>query len=100
MYNLRKLAEAATPGAWEWGWRQDDEQAPGSVFVWDRPGIATAIAMCPRYAKDTFAKDAAYIAAANPTTVLAMLEEMGALREEIARLHAQIQTLKTSPSRR
>lgn len=52
-----------TPGPWLWHWR-DDEDAPGSVFAMPRPGHAYAVAMCPRYGKDSWEQDARLIAAA------------------------------------
>jgi len=71
---LRRLAEEATPGEWKWAWRKDDEYTPGSVFSEVNRGHAYAVAMCPRYGKSTFAKDAPFIAAANPATLLRLLE--------------------------
>jgi hypothetical protein len=46
-----------------WGWR-DDKDAPGSLFHEPRHGHAYALAMCPRYGKDDWEKNAKALAAA------------------------------------
>ena len=90
---LRELAEAATPGSWEtdvwvdsnsYGWRatgphhesptSDDNAEPG----------------CPD--EQAAQRDAAFIAAANPTTVLALLDDNERLREaaNIAEQHLRL----------
>ena len=79
---LETLARAATPGEWEkrkWGGREWPEK---------RISVAsgnTAIVISPRYAKEQQVEnDAAYIAAANPATILALCEiiraQQGALQ--------------------
>jgi len=61
---IRDLAEKATPGPWE---------------------DVAACLECPREVGIS-RQDLAYIAAANPKTVLALLDEVKRLREEVARL--------------
>lgn len=78
--DLRAKAMAATPGPWKWGWRNDDV-TPGSVHT-DEPNCR-AVAMCPRYGKREFKRDAAYIAAANPAVILALLDEIATLRSAL-----------------
>jgi len=59
---LLAIAEKRTPGRWEWHWRKDDDQNPGSIFALPRVGHAYAVSMCPRYGRDRFIHDAAFIA--------------------------------------
>ncbi|WP_304048634.1 ead/Ea22-like family protein [Desulfovibrio piger] len=61
---IRDLAEKAMPGSWE---------------------DVAACLECPREVGIS-RQDLAYIAAANPKTVLALLDEVKRLREEVARL--------------
>lgn len=61
---LRDLAEAATPGLWEW------VRSAGGGSSWvEVPHTATICA-------DTLRADAAFIAAANPSTLLDLLDEL------------------------
>lgn len=53
---------AATQGPWRWHWRRDDSHWPGSIFAEPRTGHAYAVAMCPRYGKESFEADAEFIA--------------------------------------
>lgn len=72
--SLKELARAATPGPWKVVWSTE------IVSQTDGPKIAS----CDKFPKkelDAMAKnDAAYIAAANPSAVLALIEERDALR--------------------
>jgi hypothetical protein len=74
---LRRLAEAATPGPWKHG--------PLFGEVWRTRGnalyqrVAWVKGARSRQAARV-AADAAYIAAANPATILALLDELDALR--------------------
>lgn len=63
--DLRRLAEAATPGPWE--------QSEGGMYV-DVVDDDSQVAEVIRRA------DAAFIAAANPAAVLALLDEIERLR--------------------
>lgn len=70
---IRDLAEKATPGHWE---------------------DVAACLECPREVGIS-RQDLAYIAAANPKTVLALLDEVKRLREEVARLDKESDWLAT-----
>lgn len=73
MTDLRALAEAATPGPWTA--LIESYEAPGAMFVTHQPEDAqTPIVLGVAYS------DAAYIAAADPTTVLALLDVLDAAR--------------------
>lgn len=84
---LVRLAEAATPGPWYRG-HNENGCAQGEMSVWpDAKMIGAIIAQCGHQAPwagwfEQPAKDAAFIAAANPATVLALLSEIAALRGE------------------
>lgn len=67
--SLRALAEAATVGPWQWGVTEDRRWA-----LIDSPLWPETVAQC---ADDD---NAAFIAAANPTTVLALCDEVERLR--------------------
>jgi hypothetical protein len=53
--------QPATALPWEWGWRSYDVDAPGSVYSEKLKGHCYAVAMCPRYGKPNFKRDAGYI---------------------------------------
>lgn len=78
---LRELAEAATPGPW--GTEQGDlEEWPSTVAI-AVTGGRQKIYACPP--GGTFPKaDQEFIAAANPSTVLALLDEIERLRRDNA----------------
>jgi hypothetical protein len=68
---LEALARAATPGEWE------KRNWDGKKWPERRISVAsgnTAIVISPRYAGAQAGDDAAYIAAANPQTVLKLIE--------------------------
>ncbi|HGY4005577.1 TPA: ead/Ea22-like family protein [Citrobacter freundii] len=80
---LREAAEKATPGEWKRMMRNSDELmttfhgvAIGNVFVELTTGK-----------RDIF--DAEFIAAANPATVLALLDDLEAAEKRIAELEAR-----------
>lgn len=92
---LRALADAATPGPWKAG-REDFESFDAMCeaqrrmlsnrpfgepfhFVWTRPDL------CVGYTANgpTSAANAAFIAAMDPTTVRALLDEVERLRAEV-----------------
>lgn len=80
---LREAAEKATPGEWKRMMRNSDELmttfhgvAIGNVFVELTTGK-----------RDIF--DAEFIAAANPATILALLDELEAAEKRIAELEAR-----------
>lgn len=70
---LKKAAEAATPGPW---YEQDDEDsAAGAVFI-----MPESEAWAPPICRITVESNAAFIAAANPSAVLALIAENERLR--------------------
>lgn len=76
---LRALASAATPGPWETG----DADPEGVIYVGARfqdEVYATADLNYASLADAKVVEDARYIAAANPATVLALLDEVARLR--------------------
>lgn len=80
---LRTLAETATPGPWELRWMLGDENWPvvraeGFGVIPDVPAGA--------YVNPA---DAAYIAAANPSVVLALLARAQTAEAKLAALEAQ-----------
>jgi hypothetical protein len=77
---LRRLAEAATPGLWH---HATDVGQVGSVDVGDRV-LAQAQQLSPR---DNAQRDAnaSFIAAANPSTILALLDELEAAQRDAER---------------
>lgn len=83
---LRKLAEAATPGPWEATdgvvWIDTREQVCCGRGYQECCGEPDVIGGQEKVA-DTNASDAAFIAAANPTAVLALLDELTALRAKV-----------------
>lgn len=96
---LRRLAEAATPGPWDWGGTQvsTQEQALDICLENIRLTEAPGPYFCEVYVGDgrrtalvghgpTSQQNAAFIAAANPAVILAMLDENEELREELGGL--------------
>ena len=71
---LRRLAEAATPGPWEW---DDNHARPGLRHGRSFGGVLFRCGAL--YGPD--AADAAFIAAANPAVVLALLDRLAHMRE-------------------
>lgn len=51
-----------TDTPWAWHWR-NDKDVPGSVHATQPEGRAPAVAMCPRYGKESFKHDAPRIVA-------------------------------------
>ncbi len=82
---LREKAEAATPGPWKAdGWQH--ESYDGNYFV-RGDGVATEeVAHCEGSGR--YEENAAYIAAASPDVVLALLDQLAALTAENERLTA------------
>ena len=78
---LRRLAENATPGPWEW---DDDHARPGLRHGRSFGGVLFRCGAL--YGPD--AADAAFIAAANPAVVLALLAERDALAAKVERVRA------------
>lgn len=98
---LARLAEAATPGPWFRG-HNEHGSSQGEMSVWPDAGmVGGVIAKCGWQAPwdgwfEQPAKDAAFIAAANPATVLALIAEVAALR---AKIDAHRQTIADDTAR-
>ncbi|HFQ8089029.1 TPA: ead/Ea22-like family protein [Pseudomonas aeruginosa] len=74
---LRRLAKAATPGPWEY-------QAPLKILAADRTSIVLIALSHANYREDE--ANSRLIAAANPKTILALLDEIDQLKAESDRL--------------
>ena len=91
---LRRLAEAATPGPWyldgPW-WYGDDDSAYCISTAEDAGRIAVTIAP-PRYIfggeREVRDANARFIAAANPAVVLALLDKLDAAEARLAAIEA------------
>lgn len=76
---LRRLAEAATPGPWWHEWVDGDDW-------WAVYGQPTGDMVCPEVCTMWGSDESAYIAAANPAVVLGLLDATDALRAELAHM--------------
>lgn len=92
MSDLRRLAEAATPGPWA---KQDD--GAGSVYVDSRAFASGPEPVAGIVSMST--PDAAYIAACSPDAILALLDERDRLRAELARLRGLVGNVDTNEAR-
>jgi hypothetical protein len=96
MTDLRKLAAAASPGPWyqfDHGGKIDDTRYYGEGYagaVWGPKGPGYGIITMSREDFDTDRENAAYIAAANPQAILALLDERDALTARVAELEAAL----------
>lgn len=79
---LRALAEAATPGPWE---------VVGESVVTDGNAATVAVIEAPDYEED-----AAYIAAANPTAVLDLLDRLAAAEARASAAEARLAGLRAA----
>ena len=79
---LRKLALAATPGPWQAQQRNKQE----AIYIVGPAGVPPA---CHAF----YADNAAYIAAANPATVLALLDELEAAHASRREAQARVAEL-------
>lgn len=85
---LRRLAEAATPGKWV---TEDEDISIGGnvigVYVAHEDGgrIGQAFANCLVPTDEKCRANAAFIAAANPAAVLSLLDELEAFRKDAGR---------------
>ena len=90
---LRRIAEAATPGPWEvTEFAGGEERSPGElgVFAPNHPhsyqksdGTWYAVVICRGMDGPTREENSEYIATFDPTTVLAMLDEIERLRQAV-----------------
>ena len=76
---LRRLAEAATPGPWWHEWVGGDDW-------WAVYGQPTGGMVRPEVCTTWGSDESAYIAAANPAVVLGLLDATDALRAELAHM--------------
>jgi hypothetical protein len=83
---LRAAAEEATPGPWT---TDDSRNTAGLARVWQYRGLG--IAEC-RYRGAENRKDAAFIALANPTAILDLLDRVEAAEAKVARVEALAET--------
>lgn len=96
-----RLMDAASFVDLDWGWRRDDDDTPGSIFTHSFGGMHQAVAMCPRYGKDSFAADASYIVALHNflRTHHATLADMAKRLEAAERDAARYRWLRGGDSR-
>ncbi|AGR89086.1 hypothetical protein CHA_P10132 [Pseudomonas phage CHA_P1] len=89
---LRRLAKAATPGEWHAVWEEGDDAAWANLFpVIYAEGGETVIGNEGFYSDlDQDKANAQFCAAANPKTLLALLDEIGTLREEVLALREKV----------
>ena len=80
---LREAAERATPGKWRWWTSNSVRRLSSDATGKDGDVLCAEMVSTPRYA-DIRVSDAnmAYIAAADPTTVLALLDDRDRLQRE------------------
>ena len=106
MTDLRKAAEAATPGPWDvWAEKCPDpvdakielaeqvdkcEQFVGELYLLNAAGKCPATTGCGPTSK----ANATFIAAANPQAVLSLLDERDALTARVAALEAENEKLR------
>lgn len=89
---LRRLAKAATPGEWHAVWEEGDDAAWANLFpVIYAEGGETVIGNEGFYSDlDQDKANAQFCAAANPKTLLALLDEIGRLRDEVLALRERV----------
>ena len=83
---LRRLAEAATPGPWWHEWVDGDDW-------WAVYGQPTGDMVCPEVCTMGSPDEAAYIAAVNPAVVLGLLDEIERLTGSRPRGNPSFETL-------
>ena len=79
---LKRLAQAATPGPWH-----VSGYAPEAIRSSNSIVRAVARRAAPEDTWDVARRDAAYIAAANPQAILALIERLEALEEAVNGAH-------------
>ena len=77
---LKRLAEAATPGPWRWLRFDEDEGAYHSLRDEVDAPVVSAFGVHTEGRIETDDSNAAYIVAASPSVILAILAELDALR--------------------
>ena len=81
---LRKLAEAATPGPWNY---YDDSLSTGRIEI---VALGKTVTRIYRSVPEEDGANAEFIAAANPQTIIALLDTIEAQAAEIERQNATI----------
>jgi hypothetical protein len=82
---LRRLAEGAAPGPWRI--EDDEDSATGAMFI-----ASGLINYCGQYiARLSGIRDAEFIAAANPATVLTLLDTIDAQAREVEELRSMLE---------
>lgn len=76
---LRRLAEAATPGPWWHEWVDGDDW-------WAVYGQPTGDMVCPEVCTTGGSDESAYIAAANPAVVLGLLDATDTAADRLAHM--------------
>lgn len=93
---LRKLALAATEGPWEHHKRTNVCSTVSSIGGPNHPDRPRAVCVNPHYGKTRFDKtDAAYIAAANPETIIELLDKLKAAEKLIDTLGETVDGFQT-----
>ena len=95
---LRRLAAEATPGPWAWDADGDSYMGCGEVFTWGE-GVEGGNIAAPSgdlYPRSGYSpqSDMRFIAAANPATVLALLDTVDAVRAEVDDIRAALRGLQ------
>ena len=86
---LKKLAEAATPGPWVAGGPSFGTPMPvwcDEVVTESGGDSPESVCLCPSGAEETSTADMSYIAAANPAAILALIQQ----RDELLAAHAEM----------
>ena len=99
---LRRLAAEATPGPWAWDADGDSYMGCGEVFTWGE-GVEGGNIAAPSgdlYPRSGYSpqSDMRFIAAADPPTVLALLDTVDALRAEVTQLQRIINGYDRTPA--
>ena len=81
---LEQLAGKATPGPWEWEDREVDEEGYG--YIPECSYLVGAICLAGHH--EGYEDDCDFIAAANPATILALLQHVRELSKDRERLDA------------
>lgn len=89
---LREAADKATPGRWEYYPGNTSIEYNVDSMVEDQGSIVYVDS--GDFTQDQTARNGAFIAAANPATVLALLDELEAAEKRIAELEAEKETLR------
>ena len=96
--DLRAKAEAATPGPWRYGVDIDQLSDGGKGFPLDYyPDCRTVVEISCRECgerSDIAEQDAAFIAAANPQTVIALLDDLARTRAALEASYSALRSLR------